>query len=145
MLIFFKCAYIFQICLYFIFFKYAYLLSFSPELAFSTFSFIQSCIKDIFSWMIRNKLFVNHDKPNISCLIRQISIFLVVSIDVNLDTISHFQSDMFMDEHISSVVKTCFLQLREFRHFRSYIPKTAAITFANAFIHSRIDNCNNFF
>ena len=37
---------------------------------------------------------------------------------------------------MSSVVKTCFLQLREFRHIRSLIPKSAAITYANAFVHS---------
>ena len=52
---------------------------------------------------------------------------------------------MSMDKHISSVVKTCFHQLREFRHIRSFIPKSAAIIFANAFIHSRIDYCNSLF
>ena len=50
-----------------------------------------------------------------------------------------------MDKHISSVVKTCFHQLREFRHIRSFIPKSVAIIFANAFIHSRIDYCNSLF
>ena len=50
-----------------------------------------------------------------------------------------------MDKHISSVVKTCFHQLREFRHIRSFIPKSAAIIFANAFIHSCIDYCNSLF
>ena len=52
---------------------------------------------------------------------------------------------MSMNKHISSVVKTCFHQLREFRHIRSFIPKSAAIIFANAFIHSRIDYCNSLF
>ena len=50
-----------------------------------------------------------------------------------------------MDKRISSVVKTCFHQLHEFRHIRSFIPKFAAIIFANAFIHSRIDYCNSLF
>ena len=50
-----------------------------------------------------------------------------------------------MDKHISSVVKTCFHQLREFRHIRSFIPKSAAIIFASAFIYSRIDYCNSLF
>ena len=50
-----------------------------------------------------------------------------------------------MDKHISSVVKICFHQLRKFRHIRSFIPKSAAIIFANAFIHSRIDYRNNLF
>ena len=56
-----------------------------------------------------------------------------------------FQSNMSMDKHISSVVKTCFYQLREFRHIRSFIPKSAAIIFANAFIYSCIDYCNSLF
>ena len=38
---------------------------------------------------------------------------------------------------------TCFLQVCEFRHIRSFIPKSAAFTFANAFIHSHIDYCNS--
>ena len=37
-------------------------LSFSPELASSAFTSIETCIKDIFSWMIGNKLSVNPDK-----------------------------------------------------------------------------------
>ena len=76
-----------------------------------------------------------------------------VSIYLKLNTISPsksaknlgiiFQSDMLMDKHISYVVKTCFLQLSEFRHIQIFIPKSAAITFANAFIHSRIHYCYN--
>ena len=50
-----------------------------------------------------------------------------------------------MDKYISCVVKTCCHQLREFRHIRSFIPKSAAIIFANAFIYSRIDYCNSLF
>ena len=37
-------------------------LSFSPELASSAFTSIETCIKNIFSWMIGNKLSVNPDK-----------------------------------------------------------------------------------
>ena len=49
-----------------------------------------------------------------------------VSINLNLNTIAPsefaknlgiiFQSDISMDKHISSVIKTCFLQLHEFHH-----------------------------
>ena len=52
---------------------------------------------------------------------------------------------MSMDKRISPVVKTCFHQFREFRHIRSFIPKSAAVIFANAFIQSRIDYCNSLF
>ena len=52
---------------------------------------------------------------------------------------------MSLDKHISSAVKTCFHQLREFRHIRSFFLKSATIIFANAFIHFRIDYCNSLF
>ena len=129
-------------------------LSFSPELASSAFTSIETCIKDIFSWMIGNKLSVNPDKTEY-LLFNSKNINVPVSINLNLNTISPsecaknlgviFQSDMSMDKHISSVVKTCFHQLREFCHIRSFIPKSAAIIFANAFIYSRINYCNSLF
>ena len=129
-------------------------LSFSPEVASSAFTSIETCIKDIFSWMIGNKLSVNPDKTEY-LVFNSKNINVPVSINLNLNTISPsecaknlgviFQSDMSMDKHISFVVKTCFHQFREFRHIRSFIPKSAAIIFANAFIHSRIDYCNSLF
>ena len=129
-------------------------LSFSPELAFSAFTSIETCIKDTFSWMIGKKLSVNPDKTEY-LLFNSKNINVPVSINLNLNTISPcecaknlgviFQSDMSMDKHISSVVKTCFHQLHEFRHLRSFIPKSAAIILANAFIHARTDYCNSLF
>ena len=50
-----------------------------------------------------------------------------------------------MDKHISSIVKSCFLQLRDFPRNHSLISKTAAITLTNAFVHSRLDFCNSLF
>ena len=129
-------------------------LLFSPELASSAFTSIKTCIKDIFLWNIGNKLFVNPDKTEY-LLFNSKNINAPVSINLNLNTISPskceknlcvlFQFDMSMDKHISFVVKTCIHQLREFRHIRSFIPKSATIIFANAFIHSRIDYCNSLF
>ena len=51
-------------------------LSFSTEMASSAHTSIKSCIKDVFSWMIGNKLSVNLVKLSISCLIKKISMFL---------------------------------------------------------------------
>ena len=79
------------------------------------------------------------------------NISIPISINLNLNTISpsecakNLLSDISVDKHISSVVKTCCHQLREFRYIRSFIPKSAAIIFANAFIHSHIDYCNGLF
>ena len=49
-----------------------------------------------------------------------------------------------MDKHISAVVKSCFLQLRDFHRIGPLISKIATITLANAFVHSHLDNCNSF-
>ena len=95
---------------------------------------------------------VNPDKTEY-LLFNSKDINVPVSININSNILSPsesakilsviYHSDMFMDKNILSVVKTCSLQRREFRHIRSFILKSAAITFANAFIHSSIDCCNS--
>ena len=50
-----------------------------------------------------------------------------------------------MDKYISFIVKSCFFQRRDFHRIRPFISKTAAITFANAFVHSRLNFCNSLF
>ena len=56
-----------------------------------------------------------------------------------------FQSDLSLDNHISSVIKSCFMQFCDFHRIRPLISKTAAITLANSFINSRLDYCNSLF
>ena len=52
---------------------------------------------------------------------------------------------MFVDKHISSIIKSCFFQLCDFRPIRLFISKTAAITLTNAFVHSGLYFCNSLF
>ena len=130
-------------------------LSFSPEFASSAFSIIESCIRDVFSRMISNKLSVNPNKAEY-LLFNPNNVNLPVNI-INLgsNTISPsdsaknfgviFQADMSMDKRISSIIKSCFLQLRDFRRIRPFISEIAAITLANPFVHSRLDFCNSLF
>ena len=130
-------------------------LSFSLEFASSAFSIIESCIRDVFSWMISNKLSVNPNKTEY-LLFKPNKVNLPVNnINLGSNTISPsnsaknlgviFRSDMSMDKHISSIIKSCFLQLRDFHHIRPFISKTAAITLANAFVHSCLNFCNSLF
>ena len=53
------------------------------------------------------------------------------------------QSYISLDNHISFIIKSCFGQLRDFRRIRLLISKTADITLAYSFIHSRLDYCNS--
>ena len=52
---------------------------------------------------------------------------------------------MSLDNHISSIIKSCFVQLRDFRRIHLSIFNTAAIALAHSFIHSRLDYCNSLF
>ena len=104
--------------------KYTYL--FLPNWLFLLFLLLKFALRMFCSWMIGNKLSKNPDKTEY-LLFNSENINVPVSINLNLDTISPIesaknlgiisQSDMSMDKHISSVVKTFFLQLREFRSF----------------------------
>ena len=52
---------------------------------------------------------------------------------------------MSLDNHISSIIESCFMQLCDFCRIRLLISKTAAITLADLFLHSRRDYCKNLF
>ena len=105
--------------------------------------------------MTSNKLSVNPNKTE-ALLFNPNNVNLPVDI-INLgsNTISPsdsaknlgiiFQTDMAMDKYISSIVKSCFLQLYDFHRIHPFISKTATITLANAFVHSCLDFCNSLF
>ena len=52
---------------------------------------------------------------------------------------------MSLDNHISSITKSCFMQPCDFLRIRPLISKTAAIALTNSFTHSRLDYCNSLF
>ena len=116
---------------------------------------MESCIRDVFSWMTSNKLTVNPKKTKYLLFnLRNINPPVNTSnFDSNIISLSDssknlgviFQTDMSLDKHVSSIVKSCFFQLRDFQHIRLFISKTAAITLANAFVHSRLDFRNSLF
>ena len=105
--------------------------------------------------MVANKLSANPNKTEY--LLFNFRIINPQVININLDSyvISPsyssndlgvlFWSDMSLDNHISSIIKSCFVQLRDIHRIRPLITKTAAITLANSFIHSRLDYCNGLF
>ena len=50
-----------------------------------------------------------------------------------------------LSHHISAVSRLSYVNLRDFRRIRSYLPKDVAVTVANAFVSSCLDYCNSFF
>ena len=105
--------------------------------------------------MISNKLSVNSNKTeyllfnsnNVNLRVNSINLGSnTVSLSdrvKNLDVI--FQTDMYLDKHISSIITSCFLQLCDFCRIYPFFSKTAAITLANAYVHSRLDLFNSLF
>ena len=130
-------------------------ISFSSEHASSAVSIIESCIKDVFFWLIANRLSANPNKTEYILFNSRNINPQVYNINLDSDVICSgysaknlgvlFQSDMSLDDHISSIIESCFVQLRDFRHICPLISKTVAITLTNSFIHSRLNYCNSLF
>ena len=115
---------------------------------------VQTCVHDISSWMDSNKLKLNPDKTEVikvgvpSCL-RQIK---DSSIELENSSIDFQQSVKYlgvtldstltMKDHISSVCRACFLELRRIASIRQYLSREAVKKLVSASILSRIDYCN---
>ena len=135
-------------------FIYHFLPSLPRSSAFLT---IESHARDVFSWMTSNKFSANPNKTEYLLFDPNNLNFPVNIINPGSNTISPsdcaknlgliFQTDMSMDKHVSSIVKSCFLQLRDFRDVSVLLSLKlhAVITLANAFVHFRLDFCNGLY
>jgi hypothetical protein len=129
-------------------------LSFSPSSPSSAVSIIESCLQHIFSWMSANKLALNPDKTEYLLIGSSIPDPLP-SLNLNSIIINPanqaknlgviFQSDLSLNSHISSVVKSCFLHIRDLKRIRSCLSRNTATSIANAFVQSRLDYCNSLY
>jgi len=54
-----------------------------------------------------------------------------------------FDINLSFVQHISSISKSCFLNIRDLRLIRNTIDQTTACTIATSLIHSTIDYCNS--
>ena len=56
-----------------------------------------------------------------------------------------FDSDFSLSKHVQNVCKSCFVQLRDFRHVRRFFTHDASVLVANALVSSWLDYCNSLF
>ena len=56
-----------------------------------------------------------------------------------------FDSDFSLSKHVQNVCKSCFVQLRDFRHVMRFLTNDAPVLVANALVSSRLDYCNSLF
>ena len=54
-----------------------------------------------------------------------------------------FDSQLTIADHVSSLSKSCFFQLRQLRAVRKSLPADACQTLVQSFMHSRLDYCNS--
>ena len=54
-----------------------------------------------------------------------------------------FDKNLTFAQHISSVSKSCFINVRDLRRIRNTIDRSTACTIATSLIHSKIDYCNS--
>jgi len=64
-----------------------------------------------------------------------------VDSDRNLGVI--FDKNLSFAQHISSICKSCFLNIRDLRRIRNTIDQTTPCTIATSLIHSKIDYCDS--
>ena len=118
---------------------------------------LTGALDSIFSWFCANRLAVNPSKTEYLLIgtSKQRSMILNSSIHFqnnalipsksarNLGVI--FDSELNFKDHISSVCRSSFFQIRQLRQIRSSLDMNSAIILANALVHSKIDYCNSLF
>jgi len=112
------------------------------------------CIKEVDKWISSNRLRLNTEKtqfiwldsPQILAKINKIPLRVggvnVFPLDAVCDLDVILDSKLTMKNHVDSVLRSCFYQLRQLRSICRSLTLNAAHTLVHAFIHSRIDYCN---
>ena len=56
-----------------------------------------------------------------------------------------FDAKFCFTNHVNSVIKSCFISLRDLHHIRRFLSVDTSVMIANALISSRLDYCNSLF
>jgi len=114
-----------------------------------------NCTHSVLQWMDSNKLKLNTDKTEVmvagprSCLGRVMdsSVVLGGSNIVFQSCVRYLgvwlDPALSMKEHISSVCRVCFLELRRIASIKKFLPRDAVVRLVSATVLSRLDYCNS--
>ena len=127
----------------------------SSSCCLSVVSHIQGCLSDISSWMSLNKLKLNGDKTELLIIgsqFRPTLQFPPVALDdgsmilpskyarnigVTFDSILNFE------HHITDICKSCYFNIRNIYRIIKCLSTEHTKILVNAFVTSRLDNCNS--
>ena len=131
-------------------------MAFSPNLVSlnQAVSHMESCLQDVKSWMISNKLKMNDSKTGFIIIgsYQQLSKMNLTSIMVGEHRITavddiqnlgaYLDKNLSMKTHVEVKCNAAFCQLYSFRRIRKYLSHQATESLIHAFIFSHIHYCN---
>ena len=115
---------------------------------------IESCVSDIRTWFLTNKLLINDSKTEFQMIgtRQQLSKIHIDGISVGYSHISSstevnnldiwFDKDLSMSTYVTKVASSCYYSLYNIRHIWKYLSRKVCETLVNALITSRLDYCN---
>ena len=130
----------------------------SPGSCANSFDQLKACLDEIHMWMFENKLKLNPGKTEFivfGCMDK--FKWLDDSFPVNIlgnclspkDVVRNlgvlFDSKFSFTNHVNSVIKSSFANLRDLHHIRRFLSYDVSIMVANALVSSRLDYCNSLF
>ena len=114
---------------------------------------LQSCVNDIYAWMVHNNLQLNDDKtkilvfhakhrppPPLKSL--QVATACVKPSDHARNIGVIFDSNLSLDRQISTIGKSAFYSIRSISTIRKFLSLETAKSLIHAFVTSKLDNCN---
>ena len=116
---------------------------------------MESCLSDMRSWMIKNRLLINDSKTEFLILgtrqqLQKVNIPHIRIGDADIIPTSHvtnlgvvLDQNLNMDRHISRTSKSAFFHLHNIRRISKYLDQESLLTLTHAFITSRLDYCNS--
>ena len=116
---------------------------------------IQTCIERLVGWMYSNKLKLNAEKNEVLPVASTSRLSSVGrdSVDIGGERIPfrssvrnlgvYLDQTLSMQQHISSVCRAAYLELRRIASIRPYLTKSATAQLVSSAITSRLDYCNS--
>ena len=116
---------------------------------------IQTCTESLVDWMYSNKLRLNAEKTDILPVASTSRLSSVGrdSVDIGGKHIPfrssvrnlgvHLDQTLSMQQHISSVCRAAYLELRKIASIRPYLTQSATAQLFSSAITSRLDYCNS--
>ena len=122
----------------------------SPDDSLKSFDRLKSCLNDIQVWMSENKLKLNPDKTEFIVFgAKDRHKWLSDSLPVNIlgnclspaDVVRNlgvlFDAKFCFTNHVNSVIKSCFISLRDLHRIRRFLSVDTSVVIANALVSSR--------